>query len=370
MSLNETYEIMQADNLVASIGKDGRGTVYNSDLMPYNLYINSEEDFSVDVGINNLNNFYYWCSFRVLSLDRKYAKEILNALNKKQAVTDKDRAEIAISYHCLSLNDVFWVRKQGEHLCFRAINLYENSLSNAFVDVCLRGKNPTLENSKLLVQKEVAGDVSTSGVAPKAWVRKNDGIYLYKDGDEKEVKAELLASKICDCFKCSHVHYQASEYDGELVSESKLITSTERSIVTMEAVEIYCVNHDIDKMKFVTSKDEYGYYMMNIIDYLVGNTDRHWGNWGFWVNNDTNELLYLYPLMDFNKAFNSYDTVEGAGCLPENNVKTQKQAAIEAVEKIGLNQFDKIDESWFYDIAIKEMFFKRLQVLKQVEKKL
>ena len=32
MSLNETYEIMQADNLVASIGKDGRGAVYNSDL--------------------------------------------------------------------------------------------------------------------------------------------------------------------------------------------------------------------------------------------------------------------------------------------------------------------------------------------------
>lgn len=22
------------------------------------------------------------------------------------------------------------------------------------------------------------------------------------------------------------------------------------------------------------------YYMMNIVDYLVGNTDRHWGNWG------------------------------------------------------------------------------------------
>ena len=72
MSLNETYEIMQADNLVALIGKDGRGIVYNYDLMPYNLYINSEEDFSVDVGINNLNNFYYWCSSRVLSLDRKY----------------------------------------------------------------------------------------------------------------------------------------------------------------------------------------------------------------------------------------------------------------------------------------------------------
>ena len=55
--------------------------------------------------------------------------------------------------------------------------------------------------------------------------------------------------------------------------------------------------------------------MMNIIDYLIGNTDRHWGNWSFLVDNRTNKPPRLFPLMDFNKAFQAYDTLEGSRCL-------------------------------------------------------
>lgn len=59
--------------------------------MPYNLYL--EEDNYIDTLVNNIMNFNYWCSTRVLTLDRKYAKEILNSIGMKQAVTDKDRAK-------------------------------------------------------------------------------------------------------------------------------------------------------------------------------------------------------------------------------------------------------------------------------------
>lgn len=37
-----------------------------------------------------------WCSSRLFPLDRKYAKEILNSIGQKQAVTDKERAQIAM----------------------------------------------------------------------------------------------------------------------------------------------------------------------------------------------------------------------------------------------------------------------------------
>ena len=84
--------------------------------------------------------------------------------------------------------------------------------------------------------------------------------------------------------------------------------------------------------------------MMNVIDYLIGNVDRHWGNWGFTVDNKTNKLGKLYPLMDFNKAFLSYDTIDGALCQTTDRRISQKQAAIEAVQKVGLNQVkDVID---------------------------
>ena len=362
--MERTYIIMHKNEPVASIRKDGYSEIYSPSFMPYNLYFETQTQ-ELDERVNNLTNFYYWCSSRVLSLDRKYAKTILNFLNKKQAVTDKDRAEIALSYHCLTLTDVFWVKQKEEPLRFEDISLYRNPLSRAFFDVCLRGVYPTLQNREFLTQGKVAGDISTSGVAPKAWIRKDGDIYLYKDGNVEEVNAELLASKIVSCFQCNAIEYFEDYYLGEKVCASKLITSEENSIVPMEFIEVYAVNNDTDKFSLVLEKDSYNYYMMNVLDYLIGNTDRHWGNWGFLVDNKTNTLLKLHPLMDFNKAFTSYDGISGAMCLTTKETMTQMQAAIEAVHQIGLNQTAEIQESWFYDKKVKEMFFKRLDVLRK-----
>ena len=108
--------------------------------------------------------------------------------------------------------------------------------------------------------------------------------------------------------------------------------------------------------------------MMNLIDYLVGNTDRHWGNWGFLVDNTTNKLEKLHPLMDFNKAFSSYDSLEGARCQTNGKKQSQKDAALEAVRAIGLNQIAQVKEEWFDEPEWWEMFRRRLAVVKNVAK--
>ena len=69
--------------------------------------------------------------------------------------------------------------------------------------------------------------------------------------------------------------------------------------------------------------------------------------------------------MDFNKAFLSYETVDGALCQTTETKMSQRQAAIEAVKKVGLNQISEIDRSWFDDAAKEDMFFERLNILKQ-----
>lgn len=357
------FDIMHIDRRVARIYEDGRCTINYLSFMPYNLYLEKSDDF--DSRVNNLNNFYYWCASRVLTLDRKYAKEILRTIGANQAVTDKDRAMIAVSYHGLTLTDVFWIRAAGEKTEFKELNLYNHSLSDAFADVSLRGKDITIQNSELIMTKDAAGDVGTPGVAPKAWVRQNGDFYLLKDGDERDVEAELLASKIVGCFKVDYVPYEEDYFDGLKVSKCKIITSEERSIVPYEFIDIYCVNREINKLEFVLKKDSYSYYMMNIIDYIIGNTDRHWGNWGFFVDNDTNKLQGLYSLMDFNKAFLSYDSIDGALCQTTDRKITQREAAIEAVKKIGLNQIADIQSDWFTDGKIKDMFLQRLAVLKK-----
>lgn len=83
----------------------GECEIYEARFMPCNLYLEQTEE--LDGRVNNVTNFYYWCATRVLTLDRKYAKEILNSLGMGQAVTDRERARVALSYHCLSLTDIY-----------------------------------------------------------------------------------------------------------------------------------------------------------------------------------------------------------------------------------------------------------------------
>lgn len=433
----EHYILMHENERVVKLGRDGRCEIYNEQMMPYNLYLEEVSGDDIELRMQNLDNFYYWCASRVLTLDRKYAKAILNSIGATQAVTDRDRAQIALSYHCLSLTDVYWVAEDSEDLDYYDFNLFDNPLVNAFVDVSLRGRQITVENSHL-----IADDLGTQGFYPKAWIRSAEGFFLLKDGGQELVENELLASKICRCFKVNQVLYEEGYYKkendsedekenkpdyiceyGEIyvieykknnqengkangnmftdllilehnpewneirskkndntydesankdycfekVSVSKLMTSLEQSIVSMEAFEIYAQNHDMDKMEYILKLDGYSYYMMNIVDYLIGNTDRHWGNWGLLVDNKTNRPIRLHDLMDFNMAFQAYDTIEGAKCLTDVKKITQKEAAIEAVRAVGLNQICEIQPEWFTDETKKEMFFRRLELLKGVE---
>ncbi len=356
----KTWLIMCGELNIAKMETGGRAEIFEPERMPLDLWIEEGED--VDTLVNNITNFNYWCATRVLTLDRKYAKEILNSIGASQGKTDKERAQIALSYHCLALTDIFWVKDSDETTFFSEINLYDNHLNNAFVDIALRGKALTVENSHL-----IADDISTSGVFPKAWIRKTDGFWLYKDGNAENVKNEVLASKICRCFDCNQVLYKEDEYDGESVSVSRLMTDKDYSIATRAAFDIFAVNHDMNPTDSIIKLDKKGYYMMNILDYLVGNTDRHWENWGILIENKSGKMLRLHDLMDFNQAFKSYDTEEGALCqttLPRHI--SQKTAAIEAVKEVGLNQICDVDDAIFDGRDdLRDMFYKRLEILKK-----
>ena len=141
------YEIMHMDKVVATISTLGQAKILNGQFMPYDMYLEESSEF--DDLINNLANFYYWCASRVLSLDRTYAKEIMNSLGVSQAVTDQDRAQISLSYHCVSLNDVYWVRTVGEDVTFAELNLYDNPLNEAIIPLPLKGKHLTVTNKEL-----------------------------------------------------------------------------------------------------------------------------------------------------------------------------------------------------------------------------
>lgn len=166
--IRTVYEIMHGERKVAWVDNRGHCQILEMEYMPYNLYLDDAED-DIDTLVDNVTNFNYWCATRILTLDRQYAKEILNSIGASQAVTDKERAQIALSYRCVSLTDIFWVKKQEEQITFAQINLFDHHLDNAFIDVSLRGRQLIVQNHQL------AQDLSTNGCFPKAWVRTEKG---------------------------------------------------------------------------------------------------------------------------------------------------------------------------------------------------
>lgn len=275
------------DKVVATVSTLGQTKIFNEQFLPCDIYIEESNDF--DDWVNNLANFYHWCASRVLSLDRTYAKQIMNSLGVQQAVTDRDRTQISLSYHCVSLNDVYWVRTVGEAVTFEELNLYDNPLNEAIIPLPLKDKHLTVTN------KELAPDLSTKGCFPKARIRTGNEFRLLKDGGEEVVRRELLASKIYQCFDVPQVAYEEYFYDEEVVTQSIIVTSKRYSMVSKMAYDVYAIDNDLDIIEECIRLDPIVYYGMNILDYLVGNTDRHPENWGFLIDNETNRPVSLYP---------------------------------------------------------------------------
>ena len=69
--------------------------------------------------------------------------------------------------------------------------------------------------------------------------------------------------------------------------------------------------------------------------------------------------------MDFNKSFLAYDTIDGARCQTSSRKLSQREAAIEAVRAVGLNQIAEVEPEWFEDQAVRDMLFQRLNAVKK-----
>lgn len=99
---------------------------------PFDIYLEESDDFSDR--LNNIQNFNSWCSERMLSLDRKYAKEICNCLGIPQPFSDKEICFARAKYvdiwcmnHDIEFSDVIYQHKQR----FDMMNLADYLVGNS-----------------------------------------------------------------------------------------------------------------------------------------------------------------------------------------------------------------------------------------------
>jgi len=346
-STTKTWYVKAKDKIVCSISNAGKVQIFIPDLVPFDLYLEETEDFSML--LNNVLNFNWWCGNRVLSLDRTHAKNILNAVGLKQAKTDADRAMVSLSLNCVSLRDFYWVTENPEDK-WDNYNLFSKHLRD-IVDIALLGKNLTVTNTEL-----VCNDISTDGVAPKAWVRKDNGFSLYKTGPKERVHNEVQASAALTEIGFKVLKYELIMYQGEEVSKCQCFTNENRGFVTAGN---YNMNYDLQELVYDRFKDEF--WTMILCDYLVGNSDRHQDNWGFMFD-ENRDIVGLCPIFDFDHAF---EAKEEYFCLPLQ-LLDRFNVTMEAAADIAIQQL-KVDIEYLLSFSTCEYVKQRLLRLKELE---
>ena len=244
-----------------------------------------------------------WLKSRTIPKNRAY---VHNFLSKCNLNLNRPMNIIKVSKG-LSLNDCYWVVEEGFSGTFEKYNLYDNRFSRVLALIAFTGYGSSVRSSLASCP-----EFTTNGMLPKCWRRVNGEIKLYKGGTSgasntgNEPYCEYYAAQIAKELGISAIDYGLSKWEGALCSTCVLFTSKEYAflpvgkVVTsggMEAVTSY-----YEKMGAAYSK---ALADMLVLDAIICNTDRHFGNFGFLVDNRTNEIVAPAPLFDHgNSLFN------------------------------------------------------------------
>ena len=244
-----------------------------------------------------------WLSHRTIPKNRAYVHNFLSKcglnLNRPMSIVRVSKA--------LSLNDCCWVVEEGFEGSFDKYNLYDNRFSRILSLIAFTGYGSSVTTSLMS-----SPEFTTNGMLPKCWRRVGGKILLYKGGTTgasnsgNEPYSEFYVAQIAEKLGIRAIPYGLSKWKGELCSTCELFTSKEYAflpvgrVVThggMEAVRAYYAQLG---QEFVDALDD-----MLVLDAVICNTDRHYGNFGLLIENQTNQIAAPAPLFDHsNSLFN------------------------------------------------------------------
>ena len=259
-----------------------------------------------------------WLKHRTIPKNRAY---VHNFLSKCGLNINRPMTIIKVSKG-LSLNDCYWVVEEGFEGTYDKFNLYDNRFSQVLALIAFTGYGSSIRTSLASCP-----EFTTNGMLPKCWRRKDGKILLYKGGTSgasntgNEPYSEYYAAQIAKALGANAIEYGLSKWKGELCSTCELFTSKEYSFLPVGRVVtsggMKAVREYYEKLgqNFVDALND-----MIVLDAIIMNTDRHFGNFGFIVDNKTNKIVAPAPLFDHGNAllnFAGRDDLESEKALRE-----------------------------------------------------
>lgn len=202
--------------------------------------------------------------------------------------------------HALSLNDVIWVKESGSNLAWADVSLYENEFDQLISEAAFDG---TISGRSL---SSTSPEFGTDGYFAKCWVREAAGIFLYKSGSalyEIEPLSEYLAYQLAEVICPAAVPYDLGFYHEKLVSKCPLFTDERVGLV--KAARVFggkekTIPELLSYFESIGSGETFR--RMCVLDAIILNPDRHYGNFGVLFDNDTMQALRMAPVFDNNRA--------------------------------------------------------------------
>ena len=237
-----------------------------------------------------------WLEKRTIPRNRAYVSNFLARLG----LNEKDTKGIIDICQGLSLNDSYWVVKEGCTDLFRDKNLYTNSFNTNIASIAFTGYGSYTSSTF-----RSSPEFTTNGMLAKSWRRIKGNVVLYKSGTEGfansglEPYSEFYASQIARKMELNHIDYDLSKWKGKLCSTCVLFTSEDVSFIPIGRL---VKNGGIDAVITYYKKLGDDFYQelvdMLVFDAVILNEDRHFGNFGLLINSHTNKIIAPAPIFD------------------------------------------------------------------------
>lgn len=245
-----------------------------------------------------------WLKQRTIPANRAYVVNFLANLG----LSEKDTMGIIKISKGLSLNDCYWVVEEDFPGTFAENNLYDNRFSRILSYMAFTGHGTTQRTTFIS-----SPEFTTNGMLAKGWRRIQGKVYLYKSGTVgfsnagNEPYCEYYASQVGKRMGLDIVSYGLAKWKGRLCSTCELFTSKKLSYIPIgRLVKKGGINAVIDFYKNLGSKFMDSLTDMIVFDSLILNTDRHLGNFGVLVDNETNRIIRPAPLFDHGLSLLTY----------------------------------------------------------------
>ena len=270
-------------------------------------WVNEEKKYLLPLDLQlSTEGLLKWLKHRTIPGNRAYVR---NFLSKCGLSLNRPLGIIKVSKG-LSLNDCYWVTEEGFKGTFAEYNLYDHRFSRILGLIAFTGYGSSQRTSLAS-----SPEFTTNGMLPKCWRRIKGRVYLFKGGTSgasntgKEPFSEFYASQIAEVMEFRAVPYGISNWKGTICSTCELFTSHEYAYLPIGRL-VRSGGMEAVREKYRELGDEYlrALHDMLILDALICNTDRHFGNFGLMVDTAQNKIVAPAPLFDHGNSLFNYAT--------------------------------------------------------------